>query len=154
MKTTMLCLWSALLVTGCVAPPSARESEVISLVKATTSWNGQPLPAYPVGEPEITILKITIPPGTALPMHLHPVINAAVLLRGQLTVTTEQGQVFHLQPSDAFVEVVDTWHSGKNEGSEPTELLVFYAGIKDEPITISQPADHSSSPQSAAGGHR
>jgi len=72
-------------------------------------------------------------------MHMHPVINAGVLLKGQLTVTTESGQVLRLKPDDPIVEVVDTWHCGKNEGDEPAEILVFYAGIEGESITIKKP---------------
>lgn len=97
------------------------------------------MPPYKTGAPEVTILRITIPPRCTLPMHMHPVINAGVLLKGQLTVTTESGQVLRLKPDDPIVEVVDTWHCGKNEGDEPAEILVFYAGIEGESITIKKP---------------
>ena len=33
------------------------------LIVATKAWTGEKLPAYPSGQPEVTILKITIPPG-------------------------------------------------------------------------------------------
>jgi len=77
-------------------------------------------------------------------MHTHPVINAGVLLKGQLTVTTESGQVLHLRLYDPIIEVVDTWHYGKNEGDEPAEIIVFYAGIKGESITIKKPENKQS----------
>jgi len=108
----------------------------VQLIKSSESWNGHPLPSYKTGVPEITILKITVPPKITLPMHTHPVINAGVLLKGQLTVTTESGETLRLNPDDPIVEVVDTWHYGTNEGDEPCEIIVFYAGIKGEPITI------------------
>ena len=41
-----------------------------------------------------------------------------------------------MEAGDAVVEVVDTWHYGKNEGSETAEIIVFYAGIQGEPITV------------------
>lgn len=69
-------------------------------------------------------------------MHEHPVINAGVLLKGELTVVTEGGKTLHLKAGDALIEVVDTWHYGKNEGAEPAEIIVFYAGTEDEPITV------------------
>lgn len=114
--------------------PLAANVEVLS--KTSSSWNGNPLPEYPGGRPEVTILRIAIPPGVKLPLHKHPVINAGVMTKGELTVTTEKGQVLHLRAGDPIVEVVDTWHYGRNDGDETAEIVVFYAGIKGEPITI------------------
>jgi quercetin dioxygenase-like cupin family protein len=111
---------------------------VDTLAKTSSSWDGRDLPEYAKGEPEITILKITIPPKVQLPLHKHPVINAGVLLKGQLTVVTEDKETLHLKAGDAIVELVNKWHSGKNEGNEPAEIIVFYAGIKGGPITIKE----------------
>ena len=41
-----------------------------------------PLP----GLPQVTVLKITVPPHTALAWHHHPMISAAYVLSGQLVV--------------------------------------------------------------------
>jgi len=41
-----------------------------------------------------------------------------------------------MEAGDPIVEVVNQWHYGQNEGSEPAELIMFYAGIKGEPITV------------------
>ena len=46
-----------------------------TLVKDSSQWDGKLLPSYPTTQPEITILRIIIPPKTILPMHIHPVIN-------------------------------------------------------------------------------
>lgn len=109
---------------------------VHKLLQTDQSWNGAALPAYPEGKPEITILRIEIAPGVALPLHSHPVINAGVLLKGSLTVTTESGEVLHLKAGDAIAEVVNTWHYGKNEGDETAEIFVVYVGTPGTPITI------------------
>lgn len=140
MKWITLYAILAIGVTGCTAPQYSNEVRTVQLVQSTETWDGQPLPAYPSGQPEITILHITIPPQYTLPMHMHPVINAGVLIKGQLTVTTQDGHVLHMRANDPIVEVVNTWHYGKNEGNEPAEILVFYAGTKDDPITIKKPA--------------
>jgi quercetin dioxygenase-like cupin family protein len=113
--------------------------EVNTLVKTTRSWNGEVLPAYPQGQAEVTILRIRIPSETRLDTHKHPVINAGVLLRGQLTVVTKEGKILHLKAGDPIVEVVNTWHYGINEGETPAEIVVFYAGVVDTPITILEP---------------
>jgi quercetin dioxygenase-like cupin family protein len=106
-----------------------RSPVVKELVKSTQSWNGELLPAYPQGQPEITILRISIPAGTQLDTHSHPVINAGVLISGQLTVVTADGKTLHLQAGDPIVEVVNTLHYGINQGKVPAEIIVFYAGV-------------------------
>ena len=113
--------------------------KAVQLAKTTTSWDGRTLPPYPAGQPEVTILRITIPPKTRLPLHEHPVINAGVLLKGELKVVTEKGETLHLKAGDPIVEVVDKWHYGINEGETPAEIVVFYAGVHDLPITVKEP---------------
>jgi quercetin dioxygenase-like cupin family protein len=113
-----------------------QDVEVRTLAKAAKSWDGADLPDYPRGGPEITILRIVIPAGTRLPRHYHPVINAGVLIRGELTVRAESGKTLRLKAGEAIVEVVDTWHYGINEGDGPAEIIVFYAGKAGEPISV------------------
>jgi quercetin dioxygenase-like cupin family protein len=110
--------------------------QVDVLAKTSISWDGSHLPDYPKGTPEVTILRIKIPPGSQLPLHKHPVINAGVLLSGELTVVTEDNRTLHLKAGEPIVEVVNRWHYGKNEGNKPAEILVFYAGVVDTQITI------------------
>jgi len=110
--------------------------EVITLVKTTESWNGVPLPKYLDGNPEITILKMIIPPKKKLPLHKHPEINAGVVLKGELTVISETNDTLYFKAGEPIVELVNTWHFGRNDGTEPVEIIVFYAGVKGTPITI------------------
>ena len=115
------------------APISVEE-----IVRSNKSWDGKLLVAYPHGQPEITILRISIPAGARLDTHSHPVINAGVLLSGQLTVKTTDGQVLRLKAGDPIVEVVNTLHYGINDGTVPAEIIVFYAGIVGQAITVSK----------------
>ena len=117
--------------------------EVESLLQTTSTWDGAPLPAYPEEQPEITILKITVAPGAALPWHQHPVTNSRVLLSGELEVTHEDGRVLRLGPWDAISEVVNTWHYGRNPGDEPAVILVVYSGAVGLPISILKEEDGS-----------
>ena len=107
-----------------------------TICRSTTSWDGKTLPAYGTGQPEITIKRITIPSGTTLPLHKHPVINAGVLLRGKLTVETDDGKRLVLSAGDPIVELVNHWHRGINRGDEAVEILVFYAGTVGDTLTI------------------
>lgn len=113
----------------------ANEASIVvkELVKTTKSWNGEFLLPYPQGQPEITIRRISIPAGARLETHSHQVINAGVLMSGQLTVVTADGKTLHLKAGDPIVEVVNTSHYGINQGKVPAEIVVFYAGAVDTP---------------------
>ena len=130
----LLCLVSICFL-GCKST-KITTTEVITLVKTSKSWNGSSLPKYLEGIPEVTILKIIIPPKTMLSLHKHPEINAGVVLKGKLTVISETNDILYLKAGDPIVELVNTWHFGRNDGTKPVEIIVFYAGIKGKPITI------------------
>ncbi len=132
----VLCL--TLLISSYVWAQDVNTITVDVLAKTSSSWDGRDLPDYGKGKPEVTILRIKIPQGVQLPLHKHPVINAGVLLKGELTVVTEDKKTLHLKAGDSIVEVVNKWHYGKNEGNEPAEIIVFYVGIRGTPITIKE----------------
>ena len=136
MKKLIYGICFALLLSSNVLAADVNSAQVDVLAKTSLSWDGSHLPDYPKGTPEVTILRIKIPPGSQLPLHKHPVINAGVLLHGELTVVTEDNRTLHLKAGDPIVEVVNKWHYGKNEGKETAEIIVFYAGVPDLPITI------------------
>lgn len=140
---SLICLL-ILFQSGCATLGSRRTGDkaavqVSKLVQSTQSWDGTLLAPYPAGQPEITILRITIPPGTRLDTHQHPVINAGVLLAGELRVVTQDGKTLQLKTGDPIVEVMHTWHYGINEGTVPAEIMVFYAGVSGQPITVKEP---------------
>src|SRR5512139_1068407 len=136
MKTLIYGICFLVWLSGNVPAEEATAVHVDVLAKTSLSWDGSTLPEYPKGTPEITILRIKIPPGVLLSLHNHPIINAGLLLDGELTVVTEDNKILHLKAGDSIVEVVNKRHYGKNEGTKTAEILVFYAGVVDTPITI------------------
>jgi quercetin dioxygenase-like cupin family protein len=138
MRRLMFVICLTLLLSGNIYAADANGVTVDVLSKTGASWDGKTLPDYTNAKPEITILRIKIPPGALLPTHKHAVINAGVLLSGELTVMTEDGKTLHLKEGEAIVEVVNTWHYGKNESNKPAEIIVFYIGKADTPITVNK----------------
>ena len=111
---------------------------VEELVNASQQWDGKPLPDYPRGQPMLKVLRIGIPSGVVLPWHTHPVINAAVILRGTLALNLKDGTTRVFQTGEAIVEVIDTVHTGQAIGAEDVEVVVFYAGVEGVPTTVLQ----------------
>jgi quercetin dioxygenase-like cupin family protein len=133
------CLFTSVaIVTQARADEAHGEIKVNQLAKTTMQWDGQQLPPYPNKNPEITILSYEIPPGMKLPMHKHPVINAGVVLQGTLTVISQEGKQLILNSGDSIVELVNRWHYGVNQGSEPVKIIVFYAGEAGVPLVVKE----------------
>jgi quercetin dioxygenase-like cupin family protein len=134
-KSVLLAL-AAVLFTGCTnaeKPVATVQSK--ALLKSTHSWDGTPYRAYPNGQPELTMLRITIPPLTTLKWHQHPVPNAAYVVSGELTVRTRDDEkVITLSQGDTLAEMVDIMHRGET-GESPVELIVFYAGSTGIPLS-------------------
>jgi quercetin dioxygenase-like cupin family protein len=106
------------------------------LLQTSQSWNGKPYTHYPTGQPELTTLKVTIAPHTALPWHTHPFPNAVYVLSGTLTLhDRDSGKTLVVHQGQAVGESVDDVHRGES-GNEPTVLLITYAGTPGVPTSI------------------
>ena len=105
------------------------------VVQTTSSWDGEDLPAYNEGTPEVTILRVVIPPGQQVAIHKHSLINAAYVESGQLSLEIEGGQKKVVNAGEAIVKVIEKWHGGFSSGDEPAVLIVFYAGIEGQPLS-------------------
>jgi quercetin dioxygenase-like cupin family protein len=138
MRRILYAICLTLLLASNISAADVSGVEVSVLSKSGSSWDGKVLPDYPNGKPEITILRIKIPPGAVLPLHKHLVINAGILISGELTVMTEDGKTLYLKTGEGIVEVVNTWHSGKNEGNKAAEIVVFYVGTMNAPLTVNK----------------
>ncbi|MFA5181944.1 MAG: cupin domain-containing protein [Syntrophales bacterium] len=138
MKRILYAICLTLLLASNISAADVSGVEVTALSKSGSSWDGRVLPDYPNGKPEVTILRIKIPPGAVLPLHKHLVINAGIMISGELTVGTEDGKTLHLKAGETIIEVVNTWHHGKNEGNKPAEIVVFYVGTMNAPLSVNK----------------
>jgi quercetin dioxygenase-like cupin family protein len=106
-----------------------------TLLRTGSSWDGEPYEYYPSGQPELTILKITLAPHAELEWHSHPMPNAAYIVSGELTLERRKdGKKKRFTAGQAVSETVDTLHRGV-AGTEPVVLIVFYAGSLGVPLT-------------------
>jgi len=106
-----------------------------TLLQTSSSWDGEPYKPYLAGQPELSILKIIIPPHTKLEWHSHPIPSAAYIVAGKLTLERKKdGRKQQFSAGQALSETVDTLHRGLT-GDERVVLIVFYAGNPGTPLT-------------------
>jgi quercetin dioxygenase-like cupin family protein len=125
-----------------IAVSAAESSKTVAsgsreiLLSTTQSWNGKPYMHYPTGQPQLTTIKVTLAPHTALPWHTHPFPNSVYVLSGTLTLRDrDDGKVLVVHQGQAVAESVDVVHRGES-GDEPTVLLITYAGTPGIPTSI------------------
>ena len=98
---------------------------VREVLRRATTTSGQPL-SLPQGPVETIVSRYAIAPGAALPVHKHPYPRIGYVLSGRLEVTAFEGdQARVFETGEAIIEDIGRWHSARNLGSGPVELLVI-----------------------------
>lgn len=132
---------TCLLVAAAIPPVCAHaidetaDVRVKQLLKTTRTWSGAPI-VYPEGIAEITGVIVEIAPGGATGWHAHPGPSFGFVLEGVLEVKLRSGAVKRIRAGEALAEVIDTQHNGRNVGEGPVKLIVFYAGVQGQPISV------------------
>lgn len=108
--------------------------QVHTILKTQSSWDGKTL-EYPTGQAEITGMIVEIAPGAETGWHLHAVPSFGMVLEGELEVQLKDGKTKYLKSGEALAEVVNTLHNGRNVGSSPVKLIVFYAGVAGQKLS-------------------
>jgi quercetin dioxygenase-like cupin family protein len=108
-----------------------------TLLQTDRGWDGKVYESYPKGQPQLSVLEITIPPNTTMEWHRHPIPNAAYVVSGDLKVEKQNGQTANFSKGQVIAETVGEWHRGVT-GGQAVELLVFYAGAPGVPLSEAQ----------------
>ena len=115
------------------------EVKSTELLRTSQSWNGEELPDYPQGRPELVAVKYVIPAGQKLGWHHHVSMNHGVLVQGELAIIGLDGQTKIVRAGEVVVEMVDSIHHGENRGTEPVVLYMFYLSQKELPLSVQNP---------------
>lgn len=96
------------------------------VLKASTTVGGQKIQYPTTDKPEIVSVLAEIAPGGETGRHMHPVPLYVHVLEGTLTVEIEGVGRRDFPAGTGFLEVVNTWHNGKNLGGVPVKFLVVF----------------------------
>ena len=113
---------------------SGVKSKVV--VKTTVTASGEQIRYPATGRPEVTAADVEIAPGAETGFHLHPGPVYAWVTSGSMTVDVAGGASRTYGPGDAIVEMTGVPHNGRNTGTVPARLLVFYLGVEGSPVTV------------------
>jgi quercetin dioxygenase-like cupin family protein len=111
---------------------------VEKVLKSDTTSIGQKIIYPQVSDAEVTIAKITFPPGSETGWHKHDIPVFAYVMEGELTVELEDGKSVQFKQGSSFAEVFNTWHNGKNNEKVNLVLIAFYLGEKGKVLSQSK----------------
>ena len=118
------------------APLKVQPGQREVLLQTDKSWNGKQYTHYPTGQVQLTTLKVTLAPHTALPWHTHPFPNVVYVLSGTLTLHDKaSGKTLVVHQGESVGESVDDVHRGE-AGDQPAVLIITYAGVPNVPTSI------------------
>jgi quercetin dioxygenase-like cupin family protein len=128
----------AIAVAGLLATPATAQVKfsATSVLQSGATIGGVPI-AYPkTDSAEVTALRLEISPGGETGRHMHPYPTFVYVLEGAIDVEMDGGKVHSYKAGDSFLEVVNTWHNGKNRGTIPAKTLVVFAGVHGKPNLV------------------
>ena len=135
MKKWLLVLVSGIVVITTHAQYNS-EIKIEKLLQTDTTETGQHINYPDINNEEVSVLKVTIPPGKSTGWHKHLFPVFAYVLKGTLTVQQENGKKIRIKENASVSESINMYHTGMNEGKQPVVLIVFYMGEKNKPVSV------------------
>ncbi|HLP04567.1 MAG TPA: cupin domain-containing protein [Paludibacter sp.] len=105
------------------------------VLKTDTTSIGQKLMYPQTDGPEVSISRITIPPGASTGWHKHLFPVFAYVEKGSLTVEIRDRGTVVFGKGQSFSEVINVFHNGSNRGTEDVVLFAVYLGEKNKPLS-------------------
>lgn len=121
----------------CLSTNSQYNKEVVleTVLKTDTTSIGQKIKYPSFANDEVSIVKVTIPPGKSTGWHKHSFPVFAYVMKGTLTVEIENRKQLNFIANSSFSEVINTMHNGFNKGKEDVVLIAFFMGEKGKPLS-------------------
>ncbi len=122
----------ALLITALFTATGAAEKQmdyarVVPLVATSQTILDEPI-SYPRGTAKIISAIVTLQPGERTGVHKHGVPTYGYILSGAVTVDYGTHGKRTYRAGTAFMEAMDVWHDGINDGPAPCRILVVFMG--------------------------
>ena len=110
-------------------------ARVAPLIATSRTTVGETI-SYPQGTAKITSAIVTLKPGESTGFHKHGAPTYGYILSGAVTVDYGTHGKRTYAAGTAFMEAMDVWHDGTNDGSAPCRILVVFMGSNESANVI------------------
>ncbi|HIB53935.1 MAG TPA: cupin domain-containing protein [Nitrospirales bacterium] len=130
----LMCAVALIVLSGCGQTKSARlASQPLAEnpgFRGALTVTGQQI-QYPQTEsPEIIARISDFAPGQETGWHKHPVPTYTQVIEGTLTIDFEDGNSVEFPAGSGLLDVLNTWHNGRNAGDVPLKAVIVILGEK------------------------
>lgn len=101
---------------------------VEELLQSEVNSMGQKIRYPEVNNAKVTMTKITFPPGETTGWHKHNIPVFSYIIKGTLTVETEDGKVMKYKENTCFSESYNIYHKGTNKENTNLVVMAIYLG--------------------------
>jgi quercetin dioxygenase-like cupin family protein len=107
-----------------------------NVVETETNAMGQKIVYPDFKDAKVSMMKITFPPGESTGWHKHIIPVFSYILKGTLSIETEDHKFLEFTEGSSFAEMINVYHNGSNKGTEDVVAFVIYLGGDDTPLAI------------------
>jgi quercetin dioxygenase-like cupin family protein len=109
---------------------------VEELLQSEVNSMGQKIRYPEVKNAKVTMKKITFPPGETTGWHKHDIPVFSYIIKGTLTVKTEDGKVMQYKENSCFSESYNIYHKGTNKENKDLVVMAIYLGGDARELSI------------------
>jgi quercetin dioxygenase-like cupin family protein len=135
--TLITLLTMAFFTAASAAEKQLEYARAVPLVATSRTTVGETI-SYPRGTAKITSAIVTLEPGESTGFHKHGVPTYGYILSGAVTVDYGTHGKRTYQAGTAFMEAMEVWHDGTNDGPAPCRILVVFMGSDKSANVIKQ----------------
>ncbi len=109
---------------------------VKELLHSEVNGMGQKIKYPEVKDAKVTMTKITFPPGESTGWHKHTIPVFSYIIKGTLTVETEDGKTTEYKENTCFAESYNIYHNGTNKENKDLVVIAIYLGGDTRELSI------------------
>jgi quercetin dioxygenase-like cupin family protein len=106
------------------------------LMQSELNSMGQKISYPDVKNAKITMMKITFPPGETTGWHKHTIPVFSYIMKGTLTVETDDNKITRYQENTSFAESYNIYHKGTNNEKTDLVVLAIYLGGDEKELSV------------------
>lgn len=122
----------------CIGAKAQYSSKLIieKLMQSDLNSMGQKISYPDVKDAKVTMMKITFPPGETTGWHKHNIPVFSYILKGTLTVQTEDNKITQYKENTSFAESYNIYHKGTNNEKTDLVVLAIYLGGDEKELSV------------------
>ncbi len=129
---------ATLFIMICIGAKAQYSSKLIieKLMQSDINSMGQKISYPEVKDANVTMMKITFPPGETTGWHKHNIPVFSYIIKGTLTVQTEDNNITEYKENTSFAESFNIYHKGTNNGKTDLVVLAIYLGGDEKELSV------------------